>query len=510
MSTPTSITSQQQAKADARIRAQILDKLAELGGSRVTQESGIAYHEDPAKRQILLPQTMTLKTAARLLVDQAAAMEEDHEFSKVFPYRPWDGAYATQETLKAIFGVGGQGKAQYGMFGQKFPPEYQNVEVAPGKEIRVPWGAMEFPLLEASMVTGYSQDPQKGALFKLSITCPKKYEQQVTGLFIAIEEYLHRNSIYKGKAIVGVGRVTTQGFENPSFLDPSGVDPAKVAYRKDVFDRLTASVWGPIRTADLQRQAGLKLNRKTLLEGKYGTGKSLAGGLTARVAAENGWTFIQCKTGDDDLPMVLRMAELYAPSVVFIEDIDILIDADPKEMAKLLEQFDGVSSKNKEVMVLMTSNHIDSLSKGMTRAGRIDAVINIGDLDAEAIRRLVSATFEPHQLSANLDFSKVEEAMEGYEPAFIMGTFSLTKNNAIIRTGSLNFELTTEDFVLAADTLRTQHDTHRNAEDRPAVDTVGSVVGSLVRDEVRRVLDNTKVDFRDQGQVIKIEEKLPV
>lgn len=507
MSTPTTVQSAKQAKEDARIRARILDQLAELGGSRITQESGVAYHTG---RQILLPEMMSLKTAAKLLVAQAAAMEEDHEFSKVFNYRPWDGAYALQETLKMVFGVGGQGIAQYDMFGTKYPPEYQNVEVAPGKEVRVPWGIMGFPLLEAQMHTGYSQDPQKGALFKLSITAPKKYEAQIEGLFIAVDEYLKKFSIYKGKCIVGVGRVTRQGFENPSFLDPNQIDPTKVAYRKEVFDRLTASVWGPIRTADLQRQSGGKLNKKTLLEGKYGTGKSLAGGLTARVASENGWTFIQCKTGDDDLHMVLRMAELYAPAVVFIEDIDILIDTDPKEMAKLLEQFDGVSSKNKEVMVLMTSNHVDSLSKGMTRAGRIDAVINIGDLDAEAIRRLISATFEPHQLSASMDFDKVQEAMAGYEPAFIMGTFSLTKSNAVIRTNSLDFELTTEDFVLAAETLRTQHDTHLNAEDRPFVDTVGTVIGGLVRDEVRSVLDNTKVNLRSDGEVIKIEEKLPV
>ena len=87
-----------------------------------------------------------------------------------------------------------------------------------------------------------------------------------------------------------------------------------------------------VKTADLQRSTGLKLNRKTLLYGPYGTGKSLAGGLTAKVAYENGWTFVQCKTGSDDLNLVLRMAELYAPAVVFIEDIDILIEEDPKKI----------------------------------------------------------------------------------------------------------------------------------------------------------------------------------
>jgi transitional endoplasmic reticulum ATPase len=500
---PTTTLDKQMAKEAARIRDKILDNLAELGGNNVTHESGVAYHEG---RQILIPELMSLKNAAKLLTAQAAAMEEDHEFQKVFPFRPWDGAYATQQVLTTIFGVGGQGKAQYDMFGNKYPPKFVNVEVAPGKEVRVPWGVVDFPLLEAEMATGYQNDPQKGALFQLKITCPKKYESQVEGLFIAIEQYLLHNSIYKGKAIVGVGKATREGFENPTFLDPQAIDPEKVAYAKDVFEQLTLAVWGPIRTAELQRRAGLKLNLKTLLYGPYGTGKSLAGGLTAKVASENGWTFVQCKTGSDDLNLVLRMAELYAPSVVFIEDIDILIETDPKKMADLLEQFDGVSSKNKEVMVLMTSNHVDSLSKGMTRAGRIDAAIEIGSLDVEGIQRLISSMFEPSMLDENIDWEAVYESMHEYEPAFIINTFAGAKNAGLIRTGSLEFTLTTEDFVAAANGLRTQHDTHSNAKIKPEADRLQGLMANLVRDEVRTVLDNTRVDFQEGGTVVKVEE----
>lgn len=488
-------------KEDNRKKNQILDKLRELGGGRITEESGIAYH---GGRQIMLPEGMTLKSAAKLVTAQAKAMEENHTFSKTFRFRPWDGAYALQETLRELFGVGGQGKAIHTMFGTN-PPEYRNVEVAPGVEVRVPWGLIDFPILEAEIHTGATQDPTYGLLFQASITAPKKYEAQIEGLWIALQDFLEHRSIYKGKAIVGVGRLGRDGFDYPTFIDPNATDPAKVAYRREVFDRLTSSVWGPIRTADLQRRAGLKLNRKTLLYGPYGTGKSLAGGLTARVATENGWTFIQCKTGEEDLGKVLKTAELYAPSVVFIEDIDTLIESDPKKMSELLEMFDGVSSKNKEVMVLMTSNHADSLSKGMTRVGRIDASIEIGDLDREGIQRLISATFDEHMLSDDIDFEAIYESMEGYEPAFIVGTFSLTKSNAINRTDSLDFKLSTRDFVLAAETLRNQHDTHTNAQDRPAVDVLGTVVGDVVAEKVTSALQSHKVDFQDEGVIVSVE-----
>jgi len=473
--------------------AETLQHLRDLGGGAITEESGIEYHDG---RQILIPRGMSYKQAAKLTNAQAISMEEQHDFKKVFRFRPFDGAYALQQTLKEIFGLSGTGKAIHTMFGSQ-PPTYVNVEVGIDLEVRVPWGHIDFPPFEGIFMTGVTMDPQYGMLFEVTCRAPKKYEPEINGLWIAVEDYLKRNSIYKGKAIVGVGRVSREGVESPSFMDPLAVDPTKVAYKQTVFDRLDASVWGPIRTAALQRQAGLKLNRKTLLFGPYGTGKSLAGGLTAKVAVENGWTFIQTKTGEEELDKVLKTAELYAPCVVFVEDIDNLIEQDPTQMSKMLELFDGISSKNKEVMVLMTSNHVETLTKGMTRAGRIDASIEIGDLDRDGIQRLIGAHFSADQLADDIDFDAICDSMIGYEPAFMMGTFNLTKSNAVVRTGSLQFKLSTRDFVLAAQTLRNQHDAHTNANDRPIVDTFGATLSGLV---------GTVVDDRLAGHLIDLED----
>jgi ATP-dependent 26S proteasome regulatory subunit len=156
--------------------------------------------------------------------------------------------------------------------------------------------------------------------------------------------------------------------------------------------------------------------------------------------------------------------------------------------------------------VLMTSNHVDSLSKGMTRAGRIDAAIEIGSLDVEGIQRLISSMFEPSMLDENIDWEAVYESMHEYEPAFIINTFAGAKNAGLIRTGSLEFTLTTEDFVAAANGLRTQHDTHSNAKIKPEADRLQGLMANLVRDEVRTVLDNTRVDFQEGGTVVKVEE----
>lgn len=488
-------------KLSEKQKQETFAQLRRLGGMKVTEESGVAYHTN--SRQILLPEGLSITKASKMLSKLATSLEETHDFTHTFKYRPWDGAYALQVTLKELFGYSGQGRAIHTMFGSE-PPKYIDIEVGIDQTVKVPWGHVDFPQFEGFFMLGQTNDPTYGALFNVVCRAPKKYEGEIEGFWLAVEETLKRQSIYKGKPIIGVGRQTRNGYEQIKFLDVDAVDPAKVAYKQEVFDRLEASVWGPIKTQDVQRRVGLKLNRKTLLYGPYGTGKSLAGGLTARVAVENGWTFIQTKTGDEDLATVLKTAELYAPACVFIEDIDTLIESDPAEMAKLLELFDGVSSKNKEVMVLMTSNHVDALSKGMTRVGRIDATIEIGDLDKDGIKRLIGANFTDANLDDDIDFEQIFEAMEGFEPAFIMGTFNLTKSNAVVRTGSDAFKVTTRDFVLAAETLRPQHDKHTGALDRPVKDTFGATMSELVGKEVAQQLQGHQVNLGNEGELIPL------
>ena len=81
----------------------------------------------------------------------------------------------------------------------------------------------------------------------------------------------------------------------------------------------------------------------------------------------------------------MRFAELLGtPTVVVIEDVEKLITSNPQKMDLLLEQFDGMRTKGREVLLLMTSNHVGELPKAMTRAGRINRMIYVSDLDRRA------------------------------------------------------------------------------------------------------------------------------
>ena len=479
------------AREQAKKQKETYDLLVKLGGNKLTEESGILYHGNG--QQILLPQGMTKATAAKLLTAAAMNEETEHDFVHVFKFRPWDGANALQETLKKVFGTSGEGVAQMTMFGPQ-PPKKITIETGVGEEKQVPWGLIDFPLLEAVIQTGATMDDTYGQLFQLTVTAPKKHGAAIEGLFRAIEATLMEESIYKGKAFVGASK--------PTFFDPFKLDRNTIVYADDVRGRLETSVWGVIRTADVQRAEGLPLNGKIVLHGPYGTGKSEAGRITAQEALDAGWTFIQGHTGKDDLEMVMQTAALYAPAVVFIEDIDALANAENnegEEGSKLLELFDGISVKSREVMVVMTSNRAAEMHKGMLRAGRIDAAIEVAALDRAGVEKLIKVAIPADRLDPNTDFDPVHEAMEGYEPSFIKETFTSARRAAVCRTGSSDYVLTTEDFVNAANLLRPHWELHQNAKDvkekgTPLDEALKDLLASAVGDGKTALVYNPEND----------------
>src|SRR3990167_10320825 len=101
-----------------------------------------------------------------------------------------------------------------------------------------------------------------------------------------------------------------------------------------------------MRYATAHRELGLPLKRAILLDGTYGTGKSLAGYLTARVAETNGWTFLMARPGRDNFLQVMQTARLYQPAVVFFEDAETVTGYESNDLInQVLDTFDGIQSK---------------------------------------------------------------------------------------------------------------------------------------------------------------------
>lgn len=461
----------------AEIMASIIAKTQEADfGAKVITGDEVEFHDGV---KIGLPKGMTYGKAKKVLTRLEEEAETLTHFSRDFKYRPDDGAFAALQCIKNRWGMA-LGKVQYSFFGVT-PAEKRTINIGVGATMQVPWGLLEVPIFEGlELYLAEFKDRDYGTIFRIHGQGPRKYQDEIEGFFDDVEEYLRTNSIYRGHAIVGSN--------DPDFLDLSTFDPSKIVFSDEVTATLEGLILGPIKHTDSMRRERIPLKRAVLLEGPYGTGKTSIGQLVAQVATANGWTFISAKPGRDKVEDVLRTARLYQPAVVFVEDIDGEGSVgDPEAVTRLLEAFDGITSKGGELQVIMTTNHLDRIHKGMLRPGRLDAVVHIGALDRNGIERLVRAVVPADKLDPATDFDAVAESMPEFLPAFVKESLTRAVMFAINRAGGQRaYVIGTEDLVNAATSLHAQLDALNSAgegERTPAlVGALSAVVKGAVKD----------------------------
>lgn len=453
----------------------ILAELARLGGNLI-EEDALEF----TGKKVILPESMAgdINAAIKWLSEHQEQQETEHRFRRTFRYRPLDGAYALYAALRTIWGNTGLGKGIHSFFGYT-PPTFITIDVGVNQTAQVPQGRIDFPPLKAEIYLGGTNDPDLGALFELIVDCPRKFRGHVEGLFLAVENELRKGSIYKGKAITGA--------DIPTYIDTTKVDPDKVVFSEEVLTQLGANIWSVLRHSDQMRKYGMTLKRAVLLAGEYGTGKTLTAYLTAQVAEAMGWTFVFCRPGQDDLERTMKTALLYAPAVVFFEDIDVLAEhGEPEAVQRLLDLFDGITAKNQDCLAVLTTNHLTKIHRAMLRPGRLDAVIQLGGLDAFGLTRLIRAKVPAEQLG-DLDIDRIAQAMDGFLPAFCGEAIDRAMRYSIHRTnGKLN-TLETDDFVEAALGLRPQLELMEGAGEGRIPPTLDTAMRDAVREGTHSV-----------------------
>jgi hypothetical protein len=470
-----SIASKQKSPQD-EIRERVLATLDELGGMTVTDQS-IIYTGD----KVMLPSNFegNLNGAIDYLIEVRDNEEQTYDFTREFNYRPWDGAAAFSRAMQRVFGTSGIGKTIHTFFGSH-PPQLRSIPVSHNENQQVPWGQIKFGQLDATFALGATGSEEFGVIFQISVEAPRKHRRRIEGFLTVVEQELKEHSIYRGRMI-------NASEEMPGFLNPYAVSRDKVVYSQEVLTQLQANVWTVMENAEYFRSVNMPLKRAVLLEGPYGSGKSLAGLLTAQCAVENGWTFILVRSGDDPY-VALKTAALYAPAVVWVEDLDVLVaNKSREEITGLLDALDSVSTKGKEVIAGYTTNFPDIMDKGVLRPGRLDAVIHVGQLDAVGHEMLIKATIPSAILDPLVNYEEVVEALEGYLPAFTVEAAQRAFRYAVARSGGQPESITTTDLVNAAKGLRPQFDMASGAgEAKHGKATIDSLVTGKVEDVVRR------------------------
>ena len=466
-----------------------LEVLAELGGGIFQAEDDIVQEG----KRIIIPEGMTMRSAADYLYARIEADQEQTTFVRDFKFRPYDGAVCTWHALKRAFGMVGLHGSQ-GFFGPN-PPAMIDVPVGPYESEQVPWGVFSIPILPNSTITPtHYTDEEMGELFRLVIEGPRKYRAQAEGLFALVQDELEQRSIYRGKAF--------DGQETPEFLDLSGVTPEKVIYSEETVLQLEANVWSVLRYRDKLKSQGISLKRSALFHGPYGTGKTLGGFLTAQIAIEHDWTFLYARPGRDDVNQVLQTARLYQPACVFFEDLDTVANpetASADGATRLLDRFDGITSKGTELMIVLTTNHPDRIHKGMLRPGRLDSVIEIGPLDEQATARLIQANSPEGVLAEDIDWGAVFIAAEKFLPAYVKEVADRAYRYALSRSEgeTQGILLNTDDLVNAAHGLRPQLEMMEGAQEQTPKDALGAAFTETVKSATGQFLVESATSFAE-------------
>jgi DNA polymerase III delta prime subunit len=237
-------------------------------------------------------------------------------------------------------------------------------------------------------------------------------------------ETMVRLNVYRGQIIslspgqFGMGAQTLVAFHTlPDIRSEDVVLPA------GLLERVERQTIGFAQHAELLRQSGRSLKRGLLLYGPPGVGKILTiMYLTGRMPGRT--TILTTGRGIGLLQPVAQLARQLAPSMVVLEDVDLIAEdrgmprsAGPL-LFELLNEMDGLSDDS-DVIFILTTNRPEILEPALAaRPGRIDLAVELPLPDQQGRERLLELYARGLQLR-DVDLGKVAEQIAGVTPAYI-------------------------------------------------------------------------------------------
>lgn len=407
------------AKSKTSDGEKILSEL--LGAVKKAQDGAIWGNLDVkvkhSGKEIILPADptdMSYDSAIAHLELVKAEEEQEFDVQELVAGAPWDSLVAVYRALQKIYGVV-VAQSQQTFFGE-IKPDFISVKTGtkPTDVVMVPHGQMKLP----NVADPITVKIHPRGTFIIG-TVKKRDRARIVEIAETARRIIREESVYKSKAIKLM--VDEEGnlvlTQQPEFLDLEGVREDDIIHTREVENLIRVNVFSPLKNTAACRKHRIPLKRGILMEGPYGTGKSLTARVTARVANDNDWTFIMLNRSKG-LKSALELARMYQPCVIFAEDVDRNADRTDESVNDLVNVLDGVDTKTNEIMVVLTTNHIELIDKSLLRPGRFDAVISLSNPDADASQRLVRK-YTGELLAGDADLTKVGEVLDGISPAAI-------------------------------------------------------------------------------------------
>ena len=400
-------------------------------------------------KQITLPgdpENMPYDDAIKVIQQVKQAESQTYSVSERVDGLPWDALVAVFRAMQEIYGVVLPQTMQT-WFGDR-PPQFVSIKTGPNPldVVQVPVGLYTLPGMKAPIMV---QMEYRGCTMNGEVN--KRDRARFVEIAKRAKEIVQSDSIYKGKAIRMM--VDKDGdldlAMQPEFFDIRGVSEHDMIHNRVTQSIIETSILSPIKHEAACRKHKIPLKRGVLLEGRYGTGKTLTARVTAKVAVDHGWTFIVIARAEG-LSAALNAAQRYQPAVVFAEDIDRFGDRSKESVNDLVNMMDGLVPANAAVMTVLTTNFVETIDKALLRPGRLDAVVSIDAPDGETVGRLIRL-YGAELLSEDVELEQVGYILAGQIPATVA---EVVKRAKLAMLTEDREALTEADLVTAAESMK--------------------------------------------------------
>lgn len=405
--------------------------------------------------EITVPDGMSLRQARTWLERKEVEEEQEIAIDEVVDAFVLEGAYAFMKAIARTYGFAALVPTP-GFFGPN-PPTMIGVDIGVNETAQVPWGRIEVPKIAGFLETGLMVKDNR-VLFRIGGEVKQKHKHEVKRLADLTRQIVKDESIYRGKAIRVAFPDTTDPRkinprDCPKFIATDSTRVDELIFSQKVRTSVNTSLFTPIEHTDNCRKYQIPLKRGILLEGPFGTGKTLTAYVAAKKCEENGWTFIYLSTVKD-LKTAIHFAKQYQPAVIFAEDVDRAMDGERDEkMDEILNTVDGVDTKGMELIIVLTTNNVERIEPAMMRPGRLDAIISVEAPDAEASIKLVKL-YARGRLDEQDNYDVVGQKLNGQIPAVIREVVERSKLAAVGRLqGTEQLVLKAADLEFAADEM---------------------------------------------------------
>ncbi|KAI0980642.1 hypothetical protein GJ496_005137 [Pomphorhynchus laevis] len=273
---------------------------------------------------------------------------------------------------------------------------------------------------------------------------------------------------HKVHAVIGVLTDDTDPMVNVMKLDKAPKETyADIGGLDAQIQEIKESVELPLTHPEYYEEMGIKPPKGVILYGAPGTGKTL---IAKAVANQTSATFLRVVGSEliqkylGDGPKLVRelfkVAEDYAPSIVFIDEIDAVgtkrYESNSggereiqRTMLELLNQLDGFDSRG-DIKVIMATNRIDSLDPALIRPGRIDRKIEFTLPDEKTKRMIFDIHTGKMTLAPDVDLEEFVMSKDDLSGADIK---AICTEAGLLALRERRMRVTTEDFRKAKDNV---------------------------------------------------------